>query len=375
MSDRTAGIPTLEERMDDIRAVMDAAGSDRAVIYGLSEGVPLSILFAATYPERTQGLMLYGGSATYVTQPDYPWQKTLAEWQRVIAEHEATLSETWGTIESARAWLRHFAPSAVNDDAQVEWFAEFARLSASPGAVIALDRMNLEVDVRSILSAVHVPTLVFHRTGDHDADIGEARYIAERIPGAVFEELLGNDHLPWVGDQDSYFSSIERFLSRLDDVEVAPAAPEPILATVVCLAVADSDRSALLDDAAREVQRFRGQLVASAADTVLAVFDGPARAVRCAHAVLELGLRRGLMIRGGVQTGEVTVAGSAASGPAVEIATRLAKRASTQELLATGTVRDLIAGSGIRFDPAPQAQIEAMPGTASVLLVDRTSIA
>ena len=156
--------------------------------------------------------------------------------------------------------------------------------------MIALDRMNLEVDVRSILSAVHVPTLVFHRTGDHDADIGEARYIAERIPGAVFEELLGNDHLPWVGDQDSYFSSIERFLSRLDDVEVAPAAPEPILATVVYLAVADSDRSALLDDAAREVQRFRGQLVASAADTVLAVFDGPARAVRCAHAVLELGL-------------------------------------------------------------------------------------
>ncbi len=136
--------------MDDIRAVMDAAGSIARSLLRLSEGVPLSILFAATYPERTQGLMLYGGSATYVTQSDYPWQKTLAEWQRVIAEHaKATLSETWGTIESARAWLRHFAPSAVNDDAQVEWFAEFARLSASPGAVIALDRMNLEVDVRS----------------------------------------------------------------------------------------------------------------------------------------------------------------------------------------------------------------------------------
>ena len=223
MSDRALGIPSVEERMDDIRAVMDAAGSERAVLLGLSEGVPISVQFAATYPNRVRGLILYGGSATYVTRPDYPWQKTREEWERVIANEEATYPERWGTVELARESLQHYAPSLAGDHAEAESFAEFMRLSASPGAAIALDRMNLEVDVRGILQEVRVPTLVVNRIGELEADIGEARYLAMHIPGAILRELPGNDHIPSVGDQEPYFTAIKQFLDTLkNDPAVAP---------------------------------------------------------------------------------------------------------------------------------------------------------
>ncbi|MDQ2681940.1 MAG: alpha/beta fold hydrolase, partial [Chloroflexota bacterium] len=226
MSDRSAGVPTMDERIDDIRAVMDAAGSERAVLYGYSQGVPLAILFAATYPQRTRGIILYGGSATYIRQPDYPWQKSLDEWTALIAEEEATYAERWGTIEFAREVMSHYGPSAVDDDAMIEWFAETFRLSASPGAAVALDRMDLEVDVRHLLREIRVPTLVVHRVGEHDADIGEARYIAERIPGSTLRELPGDDHLPYLGDQDAFFEPIGGFLETLK--RPTPTPPERI---------------------------------------------------------------------------------------------------------------------------------------------------
>jgi pimeloyl-ACP methyl ester carboxylesterase len=372
MSDRAAGIPTLEERMDDIRAVMDAAGSERAVLYGLSEGVPLSIQFAATYPERTRGLILYGGSATYVSQPDYPWQKSLEAWHQQIAKDEATLADEWGTMQSARETLKHYAPSAIDDDESVAWFAEFARLAASPGAVIALDRMNLEVDVRGILATVRVPTLVLNRVGELEADIGEARYIAERIPGAILRELPGNDHLAFVGDQEPHFDAIERFLATLGDA--ADAEPESVLATVVRVGATGIDLATVRGDLDRLLNRFRGRAILLDADGVLAAFDGPARAIRFAHRVIELRHGDEATIGAGVQSGEVFLDDSNATGPPVETATRLAELAAPGQLLATGTVRDLVAGSGIRFhDVGNELSLGELDGP-HVLVVDRTSL-
>jgi len=375
LSDRAFGVPSQEERMDDIRAVMDAAGSERAVMYGLSQGVPLSIMFAATYPERTRGLILYGGSATYVSRPDYPWQRSLEEWQTVIAEEEATFPQRWGTRELARESLRRYAPSAVDDESVVEWTAGFMRQGATPGAAIALDRMDLEVDVRSILPAIRVPTLVIHRVGELDADIGEARYIAARIPGAVLKELPGNDHLPFVGDQDAFFEPIERFLGRLgQESPVVETEPETVLATVVSVAVAGHEQAAIRSDIDRLLERFRGRLASASNDGWLATFDGPARAIRFAQTIIDQSTGPGNTMRAGVQSGEVVLGERGVNGPAVEIAHTLAGLAAPGLILATGTVRDLVAGSGIRFQDASADQAAAIPDGPLLLIVDRDSI-
>jgi pimeloyl-ACP methyl ester carboxylesterase len=220
MSDRSAGIATMEERIDDVRAVMDAAGSERAVILGISEGVPLSILFAATYPERVHGLIAYGGSAAYVQQPDYPWGTPREEYEVEIARDEQTLFSRWGTLADARETVEHFVPTRTGDEELIAWLATLMRLGASPGAAIALSRMNMNVDVRALLPSIRVPTLVVNREGDQDARVEEARYMAERIPGAQLAVLPGSDHFSFCGDQDAFFAPVAQFLAGLEDERV-----------------------------------------------------------------------------------------------------------------------------------------------------------
>jgi pimeloyl-ACP methyl ester carboxylesterase len=376
MSDRLGRVSTLEERMDDIRAVMDACESDQAVIMGLSEGVPLSILFAATHPARTRSLILYSGPATYVRQPDYPWPPTREERQRhFIDEAASTLYETWGTVESAREIISEWgAPSHRDDEELARWFAELLRLGASPGAELERRRMNLEIDVRAVLPAIKAPTLLLNRVGDTDVNIGEARYIAQRIPGAVLTELPGSDHFPMVGDQESLFAAIERFLAGS-----APETPaherETVLATVVHIASEGLDPVDLAAVASGAAARFRGRIAESGDDAVVAVFDGPARAIRFADAVCQTAAARAGSARGGIQTGELEIGDGEASGPPVEVARRLAEVAQPGQLLVTGIVRDLVAGSGIRFEPAPGDQASTIADVAQVLVVDRDSLA
>jgi pimeloyl-ACP methyl ester carboxylesterase len=372
MSDRTGRISTLEERMDDIRAVMDACKSERAVLMGISEGVPLSILFAATYPDRTKSLILYGGRASYVQHPDYPWMRQVELQRQEIDATAETLYETWGTTESARESIRMRAPSAEDDEELVSWFAELQRLGASPGAEIARQRMNLEIDVRHILSAVRVPTLVLNRVGDRSANIGEARYIAERIPGAVLVELPGDAHLPHEGDQESLFSALEQFIRGAAQHEVVEE-PEAVLATVVHLASDEMDPAALSSAVANDVERFRGRIVATSRTGIDAIFDGPARAIRYADAV-SVTISRGNCIRIGIQIGEMELGATGVSGPPVDSARRLAELAEPGQILTTGLVRDLVAGSSIRFAHRPGGQPSSIPDSTEVLVVDQDSL-
>jgi pimeloyl-ACP methyl ester carboxylesterase len=374
MSDRTGRISTMEERMDDIRAVMDAARSKRAVIMGISEGAALSILFAATHPQRTEALILYGGQATYVQQPDYPWGEPIDKRKVRFEAAIESLYETWGTAQAAREVIGAWgAPSLQDDEALVTWFAELIRLGASPGAEIARQRMNFEIDVRHVLPTIRVPTLVLNRIGDRDADIGEARYIASKIPEASLEELPGEDHFPMVGDQESLFGAIERFLGGAQPA-TTPAERETVLATVVQLRSDESESAAIHALASQEIERFRGRIVAAGGDGIVAVFDGPARAIRFAGAVQEAAGRQGISARGGIQTGEMELGDGHAYGPPVDIAGRLAALAHSGQLLATGTVRDLVAGSGLRFDDAPGEQIGAVTDLPRMLVVDAESL-
>jgi pimeloyl-ACP methyl ester carboxylesterase len=367
MSDRSAGIPTMDERIDDISAVMDAAGVARAILYGVGEGVSLAVLFAARFPERTQALILYSGSASYVRQADYPWQKTRDEWEAEIAERERTLPQIWGTLDYARSIVSRSAPSLVDDDALADWLAEFLRLSASPGAAIAQERRYLDIDVRSVLPNIRVPTLVMYRADNRSVDPGEARYVADRIPGAILRAVPGEDQIPWAGDQEPYFRAIYQFVATLGHGD----SDDSVLATVVRVRFGSAlPAAAVVNDA---LNRFRGT-VAQRDDTgVTATFDSPVRAIRFAGAMIaQAGAERGS--HAGVHIGEVHVAGESISGTPVEIATRLAEVATPGQILATGTVRDLVAGSGIGFHEASPAQADGIPYGLTVLIVDSESI-
>jgi pimeloyl-ACP methyl ester carboxylesterase len=360
LSDRPGGLPDLETRMDDVRAVMDAVGSQRAAIFGYSEGGPMSILFSATYPERTTALVLYG---TYAKRreptEDYPWAPTREERLRYAEE-----------IEAAWAWeadMRRMSPSV--DEAGAAWWARRAHAAASPGAARDLILMNSEIDVRNVLPAVSVPTLVLHRTGDSDSRVEEGRYIAEHIPSARFVELAGDDHVPWI-DADPIVDEIEEFLTGVKPL------PEPdrVLMTLLFTdIVGSSDRAASLGDrrwreildehnvvVRRELARFRGREVDSAGDGFFATFDGPARAVRAAQAIRDGVRHLGLEIRAGVHTGECELSGDRVRGIAVHTAARVAGQASAGEVLVSTTVRDLVAGSGLVFSDRGVAELKGV---------------
>jgi len=367
MSDRVpmSALPTLEQRMDDVRAVMDAAGSERAILFGVSEGGPMTALFAATYPERTNALVIYGSYAKRIWDPEYPWAPTPEQRQQFYDEIE----QKWGRGEVDLATI---APTAMADPRAREWWARYFRLSSSPGAALALAKMNTQVDIRQILPSIRVPTLVIHRTGDLDIDVGGARWMAGRLPNARFVELPGNDHIPWVGDQDAILDEIEEFLTG---VRRGPE-PDRMLATVLFTdIVASTERAAALGDrrwrelleahhaaVRRELERYRGREVDTAGDGFLAVFDGPARAVRCAAAATAAVRDLGLQIRAGVHTGEVEVMGASVGGIAVHIGARVAALAGPGEVLVSSTVKDLVAGSGIAFEERGNHVLKGVPG-------------
>ena len=305
LSDRPGGLPDLETRMDDVRAVMDAAGSERAALFGYSEGGPMSILFAATYPERLRTLVLYGAYAKRRDpDEDYPWAPT----RLARASTAAAIEEHWGRESD----LGMMAPNA--DEAMIRWWQARARAAASPGAARDLILMNSEVDVRAVLPAVQAPTLVLHRAGDRDSHAAEGRYIASRIPGARFVELAGDDHVPWI-DADQILDEVEEFLTGTRPMPLA----DRVLATVLFTDIVDSTgRAAGLGDRAwgdllashhdavrRELARFGGREIDTAGDGFLAIFDGPARAVRCASAIATAVEQLGIRIRAGLHTGEV----------------------------------------------------------------------
>jgi class 3 adenylate cyclase len=358
LSDRNAGVPTYEERMDDIRAVMDAAHFENAILLGHSEGVPMSILFAASYPSRTRGLVLYGGEAKGTWSQDYPWESTPQEWEAYFER----VHTTWATREGAERAISHLAPSRLGDSEYIRWYREMMRMGGSPGAAIALGKSEMNMDVRSVLPTIHVPTLVIHLTGDRACNVEEGRFIAARIPGARLLELPGVDHLFWV---DSRLR--ERIVQEIRDFATGsePAVQSNrMLTTVLFTDIADSTKKAVElgdsrwrsllaqhDSIARaEIKKLGGRELKSTGDGFLATFDGPTRAIKCAWTIVRGAKGLGLQVRGGVHTGECIFDSNDVSGIAIHIASRVMDEAKGGEILVSATVKDLVYGSGISFD-------------------------
>ena len=353
-------LPTLEERMDDVRAVLDAVDCRQAAVFGFSEGGLMSVLFAATYPERTTALALYGVFAKRIKSDDYPWAPAPEDRKREIEDLERNWSE--------RMDLDKLAPS--EDDAFKNRLATYFRRSASPGAAVALMRMNTQIDVRDVLPSIQAPTLVLHRTDDLDANVAEGRWVAEHIPGAKFVELPGDAHTLWAGDTDALVDEIEEFLTG------ARRGPEPdrVLATVLFTDIVGSTQQAtklgdrrwreLLERhhalVRKELDRFNGRGLDTAGDGFLATFDGPARAIRCAGAI-ESGVQvLGLEVRAGVHTGECELFGDKVAGLAVHTGARIASEAGAGEVLVSQTVKDLVAGSGISFEDRGEHELKGV---------------
>ncbi len=367
LSDRVSPdrLPDLETRMDDVRAVMDAAGSERAIVIGVSEGGPLAILFAATHPERTSGLVLFGTFPRVMRAHDYPIGTSEEQLRLRIG-----LAERGDWADAAtEEWLGRVAPAIERDSERFAWYRSYVMRGASPAGATALRLMNAAIDVRHVLPAISVPALVAYRRDEWFAE--GSRYLAARIHGAAVVELPGDDHLPWEGDQDALLAEIERFATGLhEDVH-----PERVLVTLLVTDIVGSTSRAveLGDRAWRELveqhygvlraqlARYRGREIDSAGDGILAVFDGPARAVRCALAMARAVHALGLELRAGVHTGEVELAGSAVRGIAVHIAARVAAEADPDEVLVTQTVKDLVAGSGLEFTDRGNRTLAGVP--------------
>jgi class 3 adenylate cyclase len=356
-------LPTLEERMDDVRAVMDAAGSESAALFGYSEGGPMSVIFAATYPDRVRALVLYG---TYAKRSDpdddYPWAPTRDARASVARE----LEEGWGeNVDYSAMW-----PSA--DAAELAWAHRRGRASLSPSGARDLILMNSKADIRDVLPSVQCPTLVLHRTGDLDASVEEGRYIASRIPGARFVELSGEDHVPF-DDPDQILDEVEEFLTG---ARPAPRS-DRVLATILFTDLVGSTQKAeSVGDAAwaelvtahhaavrRELERFSGEEIDTAGDGFFAIFDGPARAIRCALGIREALRPLELDVRAGVHTGEVERhEGDKPRGIAVHVGARVMSLAGAGEVLVSTTTRDLVAGSGLEFDDRGEHELKGVEG-------------
>ena len=356
-------LPTLEERMDDVVAVLDAVGSKRTALFSHSEGGNLAVLFAATFPQRTIALVTAGIFAKRIWSPDYPWAPT----PEARAAEIDDLERHWPITNVA-----HMAPGAAKDEAFERRLATYFRQSASPGAAAALYRMNTSIDIRSVLPTISVPTLMLHRTGDLDANVEEGRWIAGQIPNGRFVELPGADHLPWIGDQDRVLDETQEFLTG-----TRPAADvDRVLATVLFTDIVGStERAVELGDRAwrellgrhhalvrREIEHFRGREIDTAGDGFFATFDGPGRAIRAACRIRESVAELGLAIRAGVHTGEVEVMGEKVSGIAVHAGARVMATAGAGEIVVTRTVVDLVSGAGITFEPRGSRALKGLPG-------------
>ncbi len=345
-------LPTLEQRMDDVRAVMDAVGSERAALCGVSEGGPMCSLFAATYPEKTLGLVMIGTYAKRVRDAEYPWGPTQEQREQFFE----VMRKQWG----GPVGIDERAPSVANDPEFRDWWATYLRMGASPGAAVALTQMNAEIDVRNVLPSIRVPSLVIHRTDDQCLKVEEGRFVAERIPGARFVEFPGNDHLPFVGDQDSILDEMEEFLTGVRHrVE-----PDTVLATVMVGRIVGvkehvqrlgKDRwlellRRLHGHITKEIEWFRGREIDIVENRILAIFDGPARAIRCASAITEYASRLGIETCTGLHTGECEIVDGQVAGAAAQMCVCVANEADAGEVLVSSTVKDLVAGSGISFD-------------------------
>jgi pimeloyl-ACP methyl ester carboxylesterase len=350
-------LPTLEQRMEDLHAVMDAAGSQQAVILGVSEGGPMSALFAATYPERTTALVMIGTYAKRLRDETYPWGPSREEWEEYLDE----IQRNWG----GPVGLESRAPSRITDPTFRRWWATYLRMGASPGAAAALTRMNSEIDVRAVLPLVRVPTVVLHRTGDRCLRVEEGRFAASLIPGARFIELPGEDHLPFVGQQDEILDEIENMVRALRP----GSAPQRVLATVLRFTLDALDETACAE-IRREIGWFGGRVV-EMQDCGLAIFDGPARAIRCAAAISEFFRRTGRVVRAAVHTGECDLrSDQSIQGLAIDIAALALKQAAPGEVLVSSTVRDLVAGSGLTFSARAGREVVTPHGAWPLLRVD-----
>src|SRR5712691_553350 len=373
LSDRVAAVPNLETRMDDVRAVMDAASSTQAALFGYSEGGPMCALFAATYPERTTALIMGGSYARRMWAPDYTWGTPRETWEDFL---DALVRNWGGTVG-----LDERAPSLAGDPQFRDWWARGVRQSASPGAGRTIWSMIADIDVRHVLPAIRVPTLIIHNAGDRNVPVESSRYMADRIPGAKYVELTGVDHVPFAGNPDAILDEIEEFLTG---VRRGPE-PDRVLATVLFTDIVDATRKAIelgdrhwrdLLDAHNALVRerlvhFRGREIDTAGDGFLAAFDGPARGVRAACAIAEGVRRLGLEVRAGLHTGECEVSGSKLTGIAVHIGARIAALARGGEVLVSNTVKDLVAGSGLKFDDRGVHTLKGVPGEAHLFAVDR----
>lgn len=344
LSDRVSDMPNLETRMDDVRAVMDAAGSRAAALIGASEGGPMSILFAATYPQRTRALILYGAYAHF-----YSWVLSPEQVEQFVASAE----QNWGSGAS----LKSFAPNMVSNERFRAWWARFERLGTSPSGAMALARMNGQIDVRDVLATVRVPTLIIHREHDPRVKVSAGRYLAAHIPGAKYVEVPGTDHPIWVGNTDRVVDEIEEFLTGTRPVPD----PDRVLATVLSVDIGQRagtarswlDRMARFREIAAELLRqYRGREIGHRPDGTTAIFDGPVRALHCGLAMRETAEQLEMTVRGGVHTGEVEIAGDEIGGTAVLTTAAIIGVARRGEILVSTTVRDIVPGSGARFSEA-----------------------
>ena len=368
LSDPVVELPTLEARMDDVRAVLDALGSDRVTMWSAHEAARIGVLFAATYPERTTALVLYDPSARGLWAPDYPWAPTAKEWAADLRD----MAQRWGDREYLAERGRRYVPTRAHDERFIDWYVWYMRRSASPAEAVAFHRMAMDGDVRDVLSAIRCPTLVLHRPVAHD----EASDIASRIEGATVMEVPGlEDGFSWADPPANAFMLEEtrRFVGGVG----GPPLVDRVLATVLFTDIVGStDRAAelgdrrwgqLLDshhDAVRhELDRWRGRAVATAGDGFLATFDGPARAIHCACGIRDAVQTLGLEIRAGLHTGEVELRGDDVAGIAVHTGARVAASAAPSEVLVSSTVKDLVAGSGIEFEERGEHELKGVPGT------------
>jgi class 3 adenylate cyclase len=364
LSDPFFGAPTLEEQMDDVLAVMDAAGSERAAICGTLEGGPMAALFAATFPERTEALVLYATFARATSAPDYDWAWSAEERDR----HMADFLDRWGEGLLAAG----VAPRQQDDPSFMEWAGRLERLAASPSTIRRIFDLIGKIDVRDVLPSIRVPTLVMHRADDSLVQVEHSRYIASKIPGSRYVELEGDENMFSLGDTEALIGEIEEFLTGTRHERE----PDRMLATVMFTDICDSTRKAaemgdrgwrfLLErhDALfrQALERHRGREVKRTGDGFLATFDGPARAIRCAASVADAMGPLGLQIRAGLHTGELEVMDADLGGLAVHIASRVMSAAGPNEVLVSGTVKDLVVGSGIEFEDRGQRELRGVPG-------------
>jgi pimeloyl-ACP methyl ester carboxylesterase len=366
LSDRPVKMATLEERTDDIRAVMDDVGIERANIFGVSEGGSMACLFAATYPQRVNSLLVWGAQARWIVSPDHPWGQTQEQHDQMIA----MIDNDWPSFEYITGPGAGVGKDA--DPAFIDSISRYMRAAANPSAVYAYEQMNGQIDTRPILPSIHAPTLVMNRTGDPCANVEAARDMASRIPGAKFKEYPGESHSMMLDDMEAVLSDIQEFITGERPIDSS----DRVLATVLFLEIASStERAAELGDTPwrnllnsyyaivrKELVRFRGKETNTTGDAFLATFDGPARAVRCALAIALAVRQLGIEVRAGVHTGECELMGDNVGGIAVHTGARIMAKSEPGAVLVSRTVKDLVSGSGINFQDCGVHQLKGLPG-------------